>query len=135
LPLDHGHLIHNEPVVAIGIVKVNQPTLVAFNAPVRSAVLNVDAAGQSSVKNAITLEQSGVVRNERPAGSLLTRLMGDMWVQASESGAKAAFEDDVRPSGTFGSGSVGSDDLAVEVGVAQFAKVFDGREFYGALSE
>ena len=90
--LDHGELVHREPVVGLRFVEVEHADLVATNPAVRVDVLHGDAADKHPIEVTVPGLQRRSGRACQPTQGVLERVVGKVRVKAGERGSHAAVQ-------------------------------------------
>jgi hypothetical protein len=122
LALDHGELVDRQPVVGLGVVEVDEPSLVAGDAAVRSRVLDVDAVDEHAMEAAVVLEQARALEDEDPLERVVDRRCRQPGIDTFERGAQTPREDDFGEVVPLGRQLLGFDVRAKGDLVAEFAK-------------
>ena len=84
LALHHGELVHRQPVVVLGLLKIHQEDPVALDAAVGEAVLHRHAVHQPPVEGAVVGDQDRGLRPGDLAEGILPGLRRDSGVQPGQ---------------------------------------------------
>jgi hypothetical protein len=121
-----GELVDDEPVVALGQVKVDEAHVVAGDAAVAAAVFDLDAVAQHGVEAAVAGDEGRRLGAQHLAQRLLLGVSGDLGVEARDGVAQAAGEDDVAEGVALGARLAGGEGGTVDVLVAQATALESG---------
>ena len=125
LPLDDGHLVHHEPVVAGRIVEVHEACEVTPDATV-PAHLYFNALDQPPVELVVVLLERRALRTAHPADHLVDGVGREVGVEAGYSGAQPPLQDHRGPRRPLRCGAVGGEVAARHMVVAQVLQPPDG---------
>ena len=84
LPLDHGELIHRQPVIRLHVGEIQQTHPIPRDRAISPAILYGHPVTQMMVKGAIVSDQRGGLVTEDLPKSLFPRLLGDGGIQAMD---------------------------------------------------
>jgi len=100
--LEHGELVHCQPVVVGRIIEVNHADLCAAQVAVGIAVFHRHAIHQQAVQGAVALKQVAALGLRQLAPGILQRLGGQVGVEPAQRLAQVTFQDHLIKALPFG---------------------------------
>ena len=133
--LDHGELVHREPVVVVRVVEVEHPHLGAAHPAVGVGVLHGDAGDQHAVEVAVAGLQRRPRRARQSAQGVFERVVGQVGIEPGEGVAQPAVQHHLAVVGALGRRRVGRHVRPVQHAPTERCEPIEGRDFDGGFGE